>query len=198
MRWSGWRNLWLRASADEFARKTGAPDGFAPAYRSEWEQFWLHEVCQREERGSAFDVRSLEQARRVWLWMEERFLGVYRCFLRVWPDYGATGIRLIPYPGSRSTGPNLPDYASLGLSKELSGWFADWQDRFRESESWSPSDRFDYAGHEAEGRRLARALKAETGANCYVEQRALVEVLMDGAEFDWRPGIRRIMRGGRP
>lgn len=178
----------LLATPEDFARRTGAMKGFSAAHAEEWIRFWKYDVCERDEFQTAFDVRSLTEARAVWLRMEKEVFERYEFFLRVWAEDGSSGIWVIRYPGSRAAGGNLSDYGELGLSEELIGRFKAWQGKYDEIDPWD-RNRIDWRPHDEEGRSLARALKGEVGDAIYVEFDPLMEILADGTEKDWREDL---------
>ena len=179
----------LSLTPAQVALETGACDGFDPSYPAEWEKFWTHEVCEKDESRTSFPSLGLSEARRVWLAMERHFFCHYRFFLRVWPEWGSSGIWLIPYPGSRTSGPNLSDYESLGLSTELKSRFTEWQENFWGAEPWVAANEFDYSAHHLVGIELAKSLKREVGESIYVECDELFEVRCDGTVEECRPRL---------
>ncbi len=94
----------LLLSPADFAALTGANVDFAPARTDEWMLFWQTDICEKDEFSTSFPQLSLAEARRVWAAMEENFLSKYEGFLRVWPEWGSSGIWAPPYPGSRVDG----------------------------------------------------------------------------------------------
>ena len=179
----------LSLSPAQFAMETGANDGFSPSHPAEWEKFWTHDVCESDEFQTSFPGLGLSDARRVWLAMERQFFCRYRFFLRVWPEWGSSGIWLIPYPGSRTSGPNLSGYESLSLSAEMKSRFIEWQEKFWEAEPWVSTNEFDYSAHHQFGIELAKSLKREVGESIYVEWDQLDEVRCDGTIENCRPRL---------
>lgn len=174
-------------SAEEFAASTGANEGFAPAHLREWMDFWHHDVCGRKSFFGTSRVRSLPEARRVWLAMETAFFPNYDSILRVWPDWCSSGIWVPPYPGSLASGGML-DYQYLPLPEELVERFKAWQADYDNSPPGGPVDLDDEHFH-ATADELARDLKRHVGSRVYVEREELLEVLMDGTTRSWRPRL---------
>jgi hypothetical protein len=179
----------MSLSPEQFAVKTGACAGFTPAHPEQWAKFWKGDICEKDEYHTMFPALGLGEAQAVWLAMEKHFFAKYRFFLRVWPEWASSGIWLIPYPGSRGTGPNLDNYDSLGLSPELQRRFTEWQDKYWEAGPFDPDNSFDYEGFHGIATELARDLKGEVGESVYVECEELLEVLTDGTTLSCRPRL---------
>jgi hypothetical protein len=176
-------------SPQQFAAKTGASFGFNPPHPHEWALFWQTDICEKDQFHTAFPALGLAGGQAVWLAMEKHFFAKYQFFLRVWPEWGSSGIWLIPYPGSRLSGPNLSDYDSLGLSPELQRRFTEWQDQYWDAAPWEAEDKFDYEGHHKVATELASDLKKEVGESIYVECEELLEVLCDGTTLSCKPRL---------
>jgi hypothetical protein len=170
---------------EEFAVKTGASIGFAPAHAEQWMLFWKQDICENDQFHTCFPRLSLEEARLVWLAIEEHFFARYDYFLRVWPEWGSSGIWSVPYPGSRNAG-GMVDYQYLPLPFDLVERFKNWQAEYDDHEPWAP-EKFDWNRHARIADGLARDLKQCVGIRIYVEHRELVEVLIDGSTRGWRP-----------
>ncbi len=69
-----------------------------PPHKEQWEQF-LWEIGEYPKFHSHFGKPSETELRRVWSIMEAEFFARYKRFIRVWPEWGSTGIWLVPYPG---------------------------------------------------------------------------------------------------
>ena len=54
-----------------------------------------------------------------------------KIFLRVWPEYGSSGIWVIDEPMQQKAGKNI-SYEALNLPQDLANDFAIWQDKFDE------------------------------------------------------------------
>lgn len=175
----------MSLSSEQFAAKTGACIGFAPAHAKQWMTFWKQDICENDEFHTWFPRLSLVDARRVWSAMEEHFLAKFEYFLRVWPEWGSSGIWSVPYPGSRNAG-GMIDYEYLPLPFELVERFKAWQLEYDDHEPWAP-ERFDWKRHARIADGLAHDLKQCVGPRIYVEHRELVEVLMDGTTRSCRP-----------
>ncbi len=171
-------------SPAEFAVLTGANADFSPAHLDEWMLFWKTDICEKDEFHTSFPHLSLSEAQRVWITMEEHFFSVYDNFLRVWPEWGSSGISAPPYPGSRVTG-GMVDYCDLSLSAGVIERFKAWQAEFdgmRPGESVA-----DPKGFTNRAEELARDLKPHVGPRTYVEFYELIEVLKDGTTRACRP-----------
>ena len=156
-----------------------------PPHKREWESF-LWEIGEHAQWHSHFGGLSEIDARRVWTLIEDQLLSKYKLFVRVWPDWGSSGIWVVPYPGSRYAGKNLGLAAHLGISAELQEGFKRWQDSYDSHEPGAP-EKFDWLTFDAEEERLTQALKREVGEDVYVEQEGLREMLIDGTTRNWRP-----------
>jgi hypothetical protein len=184
------RAEWVRMMSlppEEFAAKTGASVGFNPAHSGQWAQFWKQDVCEKDEFFSAFPKMHLAEARRVWRAMEEHFFAKYKMFVRVWPEWGSSGIWAPPYPGSRAAG-GMIDYDYFPLPEKLVEDFKAWQAEYDEH-GLEPPEQFDWEGHQRRGDMLARDLKAILGPDIYVEYRELVEILPDSGNASCRPRL---------
>jgi hypothetical protein len=168
-----------------FASLSGASDGFSPMHAEQWMMFWKEDLCEKDECHTWFPQLSLAEARRVWLAMEEHFFAKYDYFLRVWPEWGSSGIWAPPYPGSRRAG-GMVDYQYLPLPADLMERFKAWQAEFDDHEPWAPEE-FDWDQHARVADGLARDLKQCVGPRIYVEHRELIEVLPDGTTRSCRP-----------
>lgn len=146
--------------------------------------FWEWDIGERKRFGSEFPRLSFGQARRVWSEMEQVFFAHYEDFLRVWPEWGSSGIWSIPYPGSRNAG-KMVDYSLLPLPDALVGRFKAWQAEFESVPPGSDEGLDDAFFAVADG--LARDLKQCVGPSVYVERRELVEIMMDGTARSCRP-----------
>lgn len=171
----------------QFATKTGANDGFTPAHAREWEMFWKQDICEKDEFHTWFPSMTLPEARRVWLAMEEHFFAKYESFVRVWPEWGSSGIWAPPYPGSRAAG-GMIDYPYLDLPSDLVARFKEWQAEYDDHEPWAP-EKFDWHRHAQTADELARDLKLVLGSAIYLERRELVEILPDGGTVSCRPRL---------
>jgi hypothetical protein len=149
--------------------------------------FWKTDICEKDQFPTQFPHLPLPEARRVWLAIEDYFFAKYDYFLRVWPEWGSSGIWAVPYPGSRAAG-GMVEYQHLPLSPELVERFKAWQEEFDDHEPWAP-EKFDWEGHARIADGLARDLKSCVGPRIYVEHRELVEVLMDGNTLSCRPRL---------
>ena len=109
-----------------------------PVHKDEWKSF-LFEISDHPEWSQFGSVSKIE-ARRIWSLMEEKLFPAYRLFVRVWPEWGSTGIWKVPYPGSRSAGSNLDPPGYLGISAELQGRFERWQAAYDNHEPWAPEE----------------------------------------------------------
>ena len=176
-------------SKEEWAIRTRANEGFRPAHPNEWMRFWAYDISRIDGFESSFPELQLPEARQVWTAMEEQFFARYEYFLRVWPEWGSSGIWFPPYPGSRHVGGNLGEYDELGLSADLQRRFHDWQEEYWDNEPWSKDNKFDYERCDRIADELARDLKPEVGPSIYVEREELVEVLIDGSTLDCRPRL---------
>jgi len=184
------REEWVREmslSPEVFAARTGASVGFNPAHSREWAVFWKQDICERDEYGTCFPKMHLADAQRVWRAMEEHFFAKYEMFVRVWPEWGSSGIWAPPYPGSRAAG-GMIGYDYFKLPQELVERFKLWQAEYDEHEPWAP-EKFDWASHWRTGDALARSLKAALGPDIYVEHRELVELLAGGGDASCRPRL---------
>lgn len=150
--------------------------------------FWKHDICENDVFHTCFPRLSLAGAQRLWLAMEEHFFANYEEFLRVWPEWGSSGIWSVPYPGSRTAG-GMVDYKHLPLTAELVGRFEVWQAEYDSHEPWAP-EKFDWEQHAQIADGLARDLKRCVGPHVYVEHRQLVEEMLDGTTRSWRPILR--------
>ena len=175
----------LSLSPEDFAALTGVNVGFSPAHPKQWMKFWQQDICQNDQFPTCFPRLSLAEARCMWLLFEEHFFARYEYFLRVWPEWGSSGIWAPPYPGSRAAGGTV-DYPYLPLATELVERFKAWQADYDNHEPWAP-EKFDWHRHAEIGGGLARDLKISVGASVYVEHRELLEVLNDGTTRPWRP-----------
>jgi hypothetical protein len=155
-----------------------------PPHKREWEQF-LWEIGEHAKYHSHFGNLSDTEARRVWSIVEDELLAKYPRFVRVWPEWGSSGIRHVPYPGSRYAGKNYR-MEHLGISSGLRERFQRWQEDYDSHEPWAP-EKFHWQSFNAEEEELARALKFQLGEEIYVEREGLREMLMDGTIRDWRP-----------
>ena len=175
----------LSLSPADFSTLTGSNIGFSPVHAKEWMIFWQTDICEKDEFHSCFPRLSLAESRRVWIAMEEHFFGKYDRFLRVWPEWGSSGIWAPPYPGSRASG-GMVDYQFLPLSAELVQRFEAWQAEYDDSPPGGPNEpEWDRFFQTAE--RLSRDLKQCVGPRIYVERRELIEVLPDGNTRNCRP-----------
>ena len=147
--------------------------------------FWQRDICENDEFPTCFPRLPLTEARRMWLLFEEHFFARYGYCLRVWPEWGSSGIWAPPYPGSRAAG-GMVDYQYVPLSTELVERFKAWQSDYDAHEPWAP-EKFDWHRHAEIGDGLARDLKRSVGLSIYVEHRELLEVLIDGTTRRWRP-----------
>ena len=177
----------MSLTPDQCAVKTGANEGFVPAHPNEWARFW-GEICEKDEFHSWFPTMSLAEAQRVWLAMEEHFFAKYEMFVRVWREWGSSGIWAPPYPGSRGAG-RMISYDYFDLPPELVGRFKNWQAEYDDHQPWAP-EKFDWKRHARIGGALAGDLKALLGPTIYVEHRELVEILPDGGTASCRPRLR--------
>ena len=175
----------LSLTPEQFASETGANEGFSPKHPGKWMLFWKTDVCEKDEYFSHFPHMDLGEARRVWLAMEEHFLEKYKAFVRVWAEWGSSGIWAPPYPGSRVAGGML-DYESLELPPDLVSRFTKWQDQYWEAEPLGAPGTFDYTAYYAVGTELAKELKKHLGESVYVECDELMELLCDGTSVDCR------------
>lgn len=50
------------------------------------------QICEKDEFHTWFPNMSLPEARRVWLAMEKHFFSNDEMFVRVWPEWGSSGI----------------------------------------------------------------------------------------------------------
>jgi hypothetical protein len=171
---------------------------FTPAYPKEWETFWQTDICEKDKFYSWFPKLALLEAQRVWLAMEKHFLAKYEVFVRVWPEWGSSGIWAPPYPGSRAAG-GMIGYEYFKLPRDLVGRFEIWQADFDEH-GLEEIEAFDWDRHAQTADALARDLKAVLGPRIYVEHRELVEVLADGSTLSCRPrlGLPELAPGAAP
>ena len=171
----------------QFAFRTGANVGFSPPHPEEWMIFWQEDICKDDKYDidTCFPQLSLPEARRAWLAMEEHFFANYDDILRVWPEWGSSGIWAPPYPGSLRAG-GMVDYEDLPLPPHLVERFTSWQAIYDES---PPGGRIelDWDRFQEVADELTRELKKCVGPRVYVERRELIEVLMDGTTRSWRP-----------
>jgi hypothetical protein len=148
-------------SSADFAAFTGTNVGFSPIHAKEWMTFWKTDICEKDEFHTWFPRLSLADARRVWLAMEEHFFANYEVFVRVWPEWGSSGIWAPPYPGSRSAG-GMIGYDYFNLPPDLIARFENWQAEFDDHHPWAP-EKFDWGRHARTADVLARDLKAVLG-----------------------------------
>lgn len=174
----------MSLSPEEFAIKTGASSGFTPSHPREWARFWKNDICEQHEFQTAFPLLGLTDARKVWLSIEEHFFSRYGGMLRVWPEWGSSGIWAPPYPGARTSG-GLVDYRYLPLPPDLVERFQAWQALYNDSPPGGDIE-LDFDQFNATGENLARDLKRCVGPRVYVEYHELVEVLTDGTTRSWR------------
>lgn len=177
----------LMLTPQQFALRTGANVGFSPRHTEAWMIFWKEDISEHDEYHTSFPPLSLDDARRVWLAMEEHIFSRYDDFLRVWPEWCSSGIWAPPYPGSRRSG-GMVDYKHLPLPGELISRFTAWQAEFDNSPPGG-SVELDCDRFSATGEELARDLKRCVGPRIYVEWNELVEVLMDGTTRSCRPAL---------
>ena len=175
----------LSLSLEEFAAQTAACVGFNPVHAKQWMMFWKEDTCEKDEYHTWFPQLPLLQAQRVWVAMEEHFFAQYEYFLRVWPEWGSSGIWAPPYPGSRRAG-GMVDYEDLPIPEELVVRFKAWQSELDNSPPGG-SVELDWNRFSATGEDLAHDLKRCVGSRIYVEWNELVEVLMDGSTRSYRP-----------
>lgn len=80
-----------------------------------------------------------------------------KILLRVWPEFGSTGIWMPPNPSENNMG-QMVTYESLELPSELAEAFIQWQERYNDRPL--PDDgTFDWGSFNQEGLELAKALK---------------------------------------
>jgi len=179
----------MSLSPEQFAAKTGASEGFITAHPKEWMMFRKQDVCENDEFPTCFPRLSLGEARRMWLALEEHFFARFDDFLRVWSEWGSSGIWSVPYPGSRSAG-GMINYQHLPLPIDLVDRFRAWQQEYDEHEPWVPG-KFDSDQHARVGDELARDLRVCVGPQVYVEHRELVVQACDSVPW---PRSRRAAR----
>lgn len=83
--------------------------------------------------------------------MDEKIL------LRVWPEFGSTGIWMPPKAGGQLVGPNV-SYESLELPIDLINDFIAWQDIYS-NQKFPDDDTIDWEAFGATGLELAKRLK---------------------------------------
>jgi hypothetical protein len=86
--------------------------------------------------------------------------------LRVMAEYGSSGIWVVARRPGGLFRHGMIEYADLGLSTALSAEFASWVERYEHD---NPNGDLDTEAFNAEGRRLANALKAFLGTAYSVE-----------------------------
>lgn len=80
-----------------------------------------------------------------------------KILLRVWPEFGSTGIWMPPNPSENNMGQTVT-YESLELPSELADAFMQWQERYNDRPL--PDDgTFDWESFNKEGLELAKELK---------------------------------------
>ncbi|MDD3598454.1 hypothetical protein, partial [Sulfuricurvum sp.] len=80
-----------------------------------------------------------------------------KILLRVWPEFGSTGIWMPPNPSENNMG-QMVTYESLELPSELAEAFMQWQERYNDRPL--PDDgTFDWGSFNQEGLELAKELK---------------------------------------
>lgn len=93
--------------------------------------------------------------------MDEKIL------LRVWPEYGSTGIWMPTEAGGQLAGPNV-SYESLNLPDDLKNDFIEWQDIFT-NQRLPEDDTIDWDAFGAKGLELAKCLKIHLFYKAHIE-----------------------------
>ena len=92
--------------------------------------------------------------------------------LRVWPEWGSSGIWVLDTPFQATAG-GMADHDILNLPQELAARFDRWIEWLWDAMPDMPTAAaFDWTAFEAEGRQLAVELKKFLGPEVRVEYRA--------------------------
>lgn len=90
-----------------------------------------------------------------------------KIFLRVWPEYGSSGIWVIDEPMQQKAGKNI-SYEALNLPQDLANDFAIWQDKFDEHGIEWNTEHEENSFYQ-DGLELAKKLKEFFKYRAYVE-----------------------------
>ncbi|MCL4488985.1 MAG: hypothetical protein M1570_12760 [Chloroflexi bacterium] len=155
-------------------------------------QALIGEPCPLYRNLAAKDIE------KVWLFIEESYLGKYTAFIGIGFDYGSSGLWLIPFPGSSAYGPMLePEGISLPLhiAQELKAWVDYIDDTSGFGHGLEPRD--DEMA-DRWGLEVAMQVRKVTPPNIYVEFHPFRElVIQDGdvVELEVPELIRRLGQG---
>lgn len=92
----------------------------------------------------------------------------YKMYLRVWEEYGSSGIWSIENPKQKIP-IRMVSYEMLNLPQSLIDEFKSWIDDFDENQPFPPSD-WDSESFDKKGDELSQKLKDFLGDEYYVER----------------------------
>ena len=137
----------------------------------------------------------------AWTFIEENYLEKYRMFVRVFPDYGSSGVWENPYPGNGAV-LNIDPEETLGLPLEVCELLKEYQDYFDKNSPRDPSNEWeedpcDHDEWDAWGLRVAKEVKRFTSPDVYIEFhqfRELVIINDEVVELDVPEFIKNLTR----